>query len=86
MGTLGYMDNFIPNYTAKILKHGKELVFDFSHNPEARDMELIVADWCETHKKIAEKCSSFIMRLPNGDLKNYIPHLAFDDRGERILQ
>lgn len=66
-----------PGYTAKILKHGSELIFDFSHlenQVQDFDFEQMVTDWAKQFDHVAKHCSAFILRLPNGEFKNFIPY------------
>lgn len=64
-----------PSYTAKIVKLGSELLFDFSHLEEQleQNFESLVQDWCEQHHHVAKMCSAFILRLPGGQMKNFVP-------------
>lgn len=74
-----------PGYIAKIVKHGSELIFDFSHLTQQLidlDFERMVMEWTAKHDGVARNCSAFILRLPNGELKNFVPNLA----AQRIMQ
>jgi hypothetical protein len=74
-----------PGYTAKIVKHGSELIFDFSHlknQPIDQDFEKMVMEWSEQHDGVARNCSAFILRLPSGELKNFVPNI----QAQRIMQ
>jgi len=65
-----------PSYTAKIVKLNSELLFDFSHLDDhhlEHNFERLVQDWCEQHESVAKMCSAFILRLPGGQMKNFVP-------------
>lgn len=66
-----------PSYTAKILRNGRELLFDFSHLPdsETSDVATLIEQWCAQHESVAKCCSSFVARLPGGEIKGVLPRL-----------
>lgn len=68
-----------PGYMAKIVKHGSELIFDFSHLKDKKnnhEFEDLVLEWTHKHNRVARNCSAFILRLPTGELKNFVPKLT----------